>query len=130
MESPWTMFWKGGSKTPQREMAMSVELFASKARKHWSEWLPKKTAELEASGQLKYEIHAAAMAAQERLLELMEQGFRHHEAEEVALKEFVLLPPEPLEDDDWEAKELAELEAEYRRAMREPRDQDRPTNLE
>lgn len=109
---------------------MSAALFASKARRHWAEWLPRKAAELKAAGQWEYEIHATAIAAQERLLELMEQGFRHHEAEEVALKEFVLLPPEPPEDDDWEAKELAELEAEYRRMMREPRDKDRPINLE
>ena len=109
---------------------MSAALFASRARKHWTEWLPKKVAELKATGQWEYELNATGRAAQERLLELMAQGYKHHEAEEVAMHEFVLLPPEEPDEDDWERKELAELEAQYRKMMREPRDPDRPINLE
>jgi hypothetical protein len=44
----------------------------------------------------------------------MNQGYQQHEAEEVARAEFILLPPEPGAGlEDWEAEELAELEAEW-----------------
>ena len=48
----------------------------------------------------------------------MEQGFRQHEAEEVALSQYVLLKPEPeAELEPWERKELAQLESQYRKQM-------------
>jgi len=98
---------------------MSAQRYKSMARKHWAQWLPKKTAELKADGELDQALQTAGRAAFERVLELMQQGYQAHEAEEVALKEFVLLQPElDADEDDWEAKELRELEREYRRQMR------------
>ena len=73
---------------------MSVEEFKSKARRHWAEWLPQKVAELKAQGLLEQALQAAASNAQNKVNELQAQGFRPHEAQEVALSEFVLLPPE------------------------------------
>ena len=97
---------------------MSAQRYRTMARKHWAEWLPKKTAELKADGELEQALLTAGRAAFERELELMQQGYQAHEAEEVALKEFVLLPPEEPDEDDWEEKELRELERQYQRQMR------------
>lgn len=47
------------------------------------------------------------------------QGYREHEAAEVALKHHILLTPEPPADDDWEVLELAELEREYQETMKD-----------
>ena len=98
---------------------MSAQRFATMACKHWTQWLPKKVAALKESGELEAQLQATGKMAQERVLELMGQGFRAHEAEEVALKEFVLLNPEPdADEDDWEEKELRELERQYQQSMR------------
>jgi len=95
---------------------MSVQQMASKARKHWTKWLPKKTAALKAEGIFSEATNGAAVAAQREIERLMEQGYRPHEAEEVALKAHVLLDPEPGADlEDWERKELGAKEAAYRK---------------
>ncbi|MCK0510169.1 hypothetical protein [Aromatoleum buckelii] len=83
------------------------------ARKHWTEWLPNKVAELKEEGQWEISLQIAGKQAFEMVLELMQQGFQQHEAEEVALKEFVLLPPEPPDENDREAKETAALEVTH-----------------
>jgi hypothetical protein len=72
--------------------------------------------DLRASGQLNEALQAAAGLAQKEIELLMKQGYQEHEAREVALPMFILLPPEPgAEEEDWERLELAEKEAEYRR---------------
>ena len=73
---------------------MSAEQFTQTARKHWAKWQPKRMAQLKEDGELESTLRTAGANAQERLLELMQQGFKAHEAEEVALSEFVLLKPE------------------------------------
>lgn len=93
--------------------------YASMALKHWKEWLPNKVAELREQGELEGAIQAAAKAATQRVVELMQMGYQQHEAEEVALREFVLLAPEPEGENDEEAIELARLDREYRAMMRE-----------
>ncbi|MCY1277008.1 hypothetical protein D9M68_378440 [compost metagenome] len=99
---------------------MSAERYASLCRKHWSKWLPKKTAELKAAGDWESTLRVRGKWAAERVLELMQQGFRQHEAEEVALHELILLKPEPQAAlEPWEREELAKLEAEYRKTHRE-----------
>lgn len=90
------------------------------ARRHWTRHLPKKVAELRAEGMLEVALQMAANQAGDRITELMDQGYRLHEAEEVARIEFLLLAPEPVDEDDWEAEELAQLEREYQEMMREP----------
>ena len=97
---------------------MSAQLYEAKARKHWMQWLPKKVAALKASGELEQALQTAGKQAQQEVLSLMEQGFRQHEAEEVALSQYVLLKPEPeAELEPWERKELAQLESQYRKQM-------------
>ena len=86
---------------------------ASKARKHWTTWLPRKTAELKAEGAFEEAVQGAALAASRMIQDLQSQGYQEHEAEEVALRQFVLLPPEPPSEDDWETQDLAQKEAEY-----------------
>lgn len=107
---------------------MSAETYAAKARKHWTKWLPKMTAELKKADKFNAAVQTAGKNAQKTVLELMQQGYQQSEAEEVALAQYVLLKPE---DDagltDWEAKELAELEAQYQAQMRETPDPEQPT---
>jgi hypothetical protein len=99
---------------------MDRATLAAMARKHWAIWLPQKTADLKAAKEFGEATQAAAVAAQRQIQELISQGYRAHEAEEVALKQFILLAPEHPDEDDWEAKELAEKEDRYQEMMREP----------
>ena len=97
---------------------MSAQTYEAKARKHWQKWLPRKVAELKASGELDQALQTAGKATQQMVVDLMGQGFQQHEAEEVALAEFVLLKPEPEANlEPWERQELATLEKQYRRQM-------------
>ena len=98
---------------------MAYQDLAKRARKHWAEWLPRKTAELKAAGTFAAQTQAAAVLAQKEIDRLMAMGYQEHEAQEVALPMFILLPPEPDEDDAQE-RELASREAEFQRTMQEP----------
>lgn len=107
---------------------MSAETYAAKARKHWTKWLPKMTAELKKADKFNAAVQTAGKNAHKTVLELMQQGFQQAEAEEVALAQYVLLKPEPDAGlTDWEAKGLAELEAQYQAQMRETPDPEQPT---
>lgn len=95
---------------------MSASRYATMARKHWTIWLPKKIAALKAEDQLEPTLQTTGKLAQERVLELMQQGFRQHEAEEVALSELILLKPEHGANvEPWEREEEAALEATLRK---------------
>lgn len=95
---------------------MSVAAYTARALKHWKRWLPEKVAELKAQGRLNSAAMAAAKRADERVIELMQQGYRQHEAEEVAMSEHILLAPESGAGlEDWEVKELKKLDEEFRR---------------
>jgi hypothetical protein len=96
---------------------VSVQELKALARKHWEEWLPEKVAELKAEGKLDEALHGAARGAQKQIDHLMQHlHYQEHEAREKALRQHILLPPEPgaLESDE-QAEEAAELEAEYQR---------------
>jgi hypothetical protein len=95
---------------------MDRSTLAIKARKHWEQWLPKKTRELKDAGEFQMAIQMAARQAQQEISNLMAQGYQEHEAEEVALPMFILLKPEPV--DDWESRELAAKERRYQEMMR------------
>lgn len=97
---------------------MSVHELKALARKHWEEWLPEKVAELKKEGRFGEELQAAANLAQDEIEHLMQAGYSVHEAREVALPQFILLPPENQGSDEQE-QELAELEAEYQRVYGE-----------
>jgi hypothetical protein len=94
---------------------MSVHELMTLARKHWEEYLPKKVQELRAAGELNEAIHGAANLAQAEIDHLMKQGYQEHEAREVALPMFVLLPAEPPDEDDEEARDMAAREAAYQK---------------
>lgn len=97
---------------------MDRATLAETARQHWERWLPEKTAELKANGEFAEAIQGAAALAQKEISDLMAQGYPEHAAMEVALKDYILLTPEP-DPDDWESRELAEKEAAYQDMMRE-----------
>jgi hypothetical protein len=111
---------------PTTGQTMDRTTLAIKARKHWEEWLPEKTRELKAAGEFNQAIQTAARQAQQEIADLMAQRYQEHEAEEVALPQFILLKPEPV--DDWESEELAEMERKYQEMMRpfvaNPEDED------
>lgn len=87
-----------------------------KARAHWTRWLPKKVAELRRTGRMQEALQSAATLAQDEIESLRQSGYRPHEAEEVALRNHILLTPEPgagLPKDQED--ELAEMEREYQK---------------
>lgn len=89
---------------------------ASKTRKHWTKWLPQKVEALKKAGEFEEAVQGAALAAHRQIQELMAQGYQAHEAEEVALHQFVLLPPEEAASlEPWEREEQAQMEAEYQK---------------
>lgn len=97
---------------------MSAQRYAAMARKHWQTWLPKKVARLKAGGELEQAVLTAGKQASEEVLSLMQQGFRQHEAEEVALAQYILLKPEAGANvEPWEREEEAKLQAQYRKMM-------------
>ena len=74
---------------------MSIPALVSLARKHWSRWLPKKVAELKKEGTLEESLLGAARLCQKQIDHLMrDRGYQEHEAEEVALPQFILSKPE------------------------------------
>jgi hypothetical protein len=91
---------------------MSTLALKSKILRHWKKWLPEKYARLKKEGILDQEAQARATMAQEEIESLMARGYQEHEAEEVVQAQ-VLEKPEP--EDDEQAKELAEMEAEYQK---------------
>ena len=92
---------------------MNQQTLVSKIRKHWAEYLPSKTAARKAAGEWDEAVQGAALAASRVIQDLQNQGYQAHEAEEVALQQYVLLPPESPAEDDWETQELAQMEADY-----------------
>lgn len=106
---------------------MSAETYAAKARKHWTKWLPKMTADLKKADKFNAALQTAGKNAQRMALELMAQGYQQSEAEEVALAQYVFLKPEQGAGlTDWETQELDELERQYRVQMSEPKDPEQP----
>lgn len=97
---------------------MSVHELKALARKHWTKWLPEKVAELKAEGRLDEALQGAANLAQQEIEYLMKHGHCSvDEAREVALPQFILLPPEDPDGDldDEQREELAEEERFYRK---------------
>lgn len=94
---------------------MSVAELKALANKHWKEWLPNKVKELKREGKLNEALQGSANLAQDQISHLMQQGYPDWAAREVALKQFILLPPEDDGLDDWEREEIAEMEREYQK---------------
>jgi len=95
---------------------MSIQELKNLARRHWNKWLPKKVADLKAQGKLDEALTGAAQLAQKEIELLMsKRHYQEHEANEVALPKFILLPPEGDGLADWERKEIDAKENEYRK---------------
>ncbi len=105
---------------------MSIAQYKAIAWDHWEEWLPKKTAELKEAGDFESALQVAAVNANRKVLQLMQyQHYQKHEAEEVALRQYILLAPEPVDYENmplWEQEledEMAEKEEEFQAMCRE-----------
>jgi hypothetical protein len=107
---------KAEREVKERTFQVSVHELMTLACKHWTAHLPDKVKELQAEGMLEAETNAAANLAQSEIETLMKAGYQEHEAREVALPMFILLKPEYREDE--QDRELAEMEAEWRRNPR------------
>lgn len=98
---------------------MDIEDLVEMARRHWTEWLPEKTAALEAEGIFEQEIQAAAAMAHAEIAQMLRLGYREDEAAEEPLQTYILLKPEPNAGlSDELIQELEEREAEYQAMMR------------
>jgi hypothetical protein len=102
------------SYTFYKEASMCIPELMSLARKHWEKWLPEKVRDLRAEGKLDEALHGAASLAQAEIDHLTRRcGYQEHEAREVALPLFILLKPEPTDDDDELEEELREKKRQY-----------------
>lgn len=95
---------------------MSISKLKALARKHWTEHLPQRVSELRAQGTLDEELQGAAILAQAEIEQLKCRGYQEYEAWEVVLPTFILLPPEPDENDE-QAQERLEKERNYRETV-------------
>lgn len=69
-------------------------LFEHLARKHWTKYLPEKTAALKEAGLFETAIKEAADQAKEEAMSLVNQGMKPDSAKEIVIKNYILLPPE------------------------------------
>ncbi|MEX3985314.1 hypothetical protein AB4Y45_40925 [Paraburkholderia sp. EG287A] len=61
---------------------------------HWKKWRPKEYRQMQQDGTLNEEAQKASKEAAKQVADLMQTGYQKHEAEEVVLPEYILLPPE------------------------------------
>lgn len=73
---------------------MSIEVLTARAMRHWTEFLPQKTADLKEAGTFEFRARKAAVEATNEIQLLMRHGMTEKEAEEMVLPEYILLPPE------------------------------------
>jgi hypothetical protein len=65
--------------------------YTEMALHHWKEWRPRAYRELEESGTLLAAAQTASAEAARQVADLMAGGFQKHEAEEMVLRETILL---------------------------------------
>ena len=68
--------------------------YVGTALAHWKKWRPKEYKQMQRDGTLNEEAQKASKEAAKQVAALMEAGYQKHEAEEVVLPEYILLPPE------------------------------------
>ena len=78
---------------------MNLIQMQSMVKKHWREFCPQKAKELKATGKLEAEAHRVSLLAQTKKAELLQEGYRDFEADEVITREILLANPEPDEAD-------------------------------
>jgi hypothetical protein len=78
---------------------MDREMLVTVAQRHWEMWLPKKTRKLKAAGQFETVIQTAVARASAEIAVLLNRGCQAREAEDITLRKYVCLKPEPQEED-------------------------------
>lgn len=91
---------------------LSIPQLESKIRRHWTEFLPERVKALKAEGMLEFRVRQTATEAHQMMRDLMRQGWPELAAEEKALTELVLLPPEH-DPEDEETQEMEAMEREH-----------------
>jgi hypothetical protein len=86
MRRRWPASWK--------EKTMLGLQYTEMALDHWKKWRPKQYRLMQAEGTLNQVAQSASKEAARQVAELMAAGYQKHEAEEVVLRETILLPPE------------------------------------
>ncbi|MGO9475300.1 MAG: hypothetical protein ACLPWS_18150 [Rhodomicrobium sp.] len=86
MRRRWAASWK--------EKTMLGLQYTEMALDHWKKWRPKQYRLMQAEGTLNQVAQSASKEAARQVAELMAAGYQKHEAEEVVLRETILLPPE------------------------------------
>lgn len=86
---------------PENLNKRHLSRFGLMALDHWKEFLPKRYQALKEEGTLILEAWTAQELTKDLMVDVMRKGMQHHEALEVALPEWILLPPEsdPSEDE-------------------------------
>ena len=72
-----------------------MQQWINQAREHWREFCPKKVAELEKAGLLGKALYQAAEETLTAIEQMQKAGMTFSEAREVAMREYLLLEPEP-----------------------------------
>lgn len=66
-----------------------------RAMKHWRRWRPEATKEMETANAFRAEMLAIAKRANRQYDVLRKQGYMDWEAEDMILRQFILVKPEP-----------------------------------
>jgi len=86
MRRRWAASWK--------EKTMLGLQYTGMALEHWKKWRPKQYRLMQQEGTLNETAQSASKEAARQVAALMEAGLQKHEAEEMVLRETILLPPE------------------------------------
>lgn len=83
-----------------------ISEMALRAIRHWTMHRPQWVEELKEAGRLEEVAQSAADQATVEIDSLMATGFQRHEAEEVAMSQYITIPP--TDDQAWQALETEE----------------------
>ncbi|WP_139133069.1 hypothetical protein [Pandoraea sp. ISTKB] len=83
-----------------------ISEMALRAIRHWTEHRPQWVEELKEAGRLEEVAQSAADQATVEIDSLMASGLQRHEAEEIAMNQYITTPP--TDDQDWEMLETEE----------------------
>ncbi len=79
---------------------MELDHFAKMAKMHWEQYLPKYYKKLVEAGILEETLMKASKNFRDLVGQLAESGLRKPEIDEIALPQYILLPPEAKEKED------------------------------
>ena len=82
---------------------MSVEDLQVQAKHHWTKWCPHMVAAMKKNNSFDRLTLSAATRAERQIARLIKAGYQQHEAEEIVLKDEILIPPE--KPGSWDEEE-------------------------